>query len=112
MTEPRRRKAADYPPYRHTADRLADLEERAAHLLTWQAIGEQRDAALQNRIAALEIEVVHLKAANEQLTERLEALERQWQEDHRTLYILVNQRIDDLQVKLAQAEEQNAPDSL
>ena len=76
MTEPKRRKASEMPPYRPTADRLADLEERIEHLLTWQAIGEQRDAAMQGRIAALEIEVVHLKAANEHLSERLQALEQ------------------------------------
>ena len=75
MTEPRRREAADYPPYRPTADRLADLEERDTHLLVWQGIEQRRQSALMERIAALEIEVVTLKAANEQLTKRMEALE-------------------------------------
>lgn len=74
MSEPKRRTASEMPAYRHTAERLADLEQDVASLKTWQGIGEGRDAALQGRIAALEIENTRLSGLVDELMRAMERL--------------------------------------
>lgn len=59
-----------------TYKRLADLEAQAAHLQTWLGIQEQRQSALQTRIAALEVMVMTLAPELPKLTGRIVELER------------------------------------
>lgn len=70
-------KAEEMPPYRHIAERLAErlaeLEQAIAHIKTWQEIGEKRDAAMQRRIASLEVQVA---TQRDLIDELLAAMER------------------------------------
>ena len=62
------------PAYRHTATRLAELEQAIDFLKTWRDIGEKRDAALQMRVAALEIENTRLSGLVDELMGAMERL--------------------------------------